>query len=78
MEPVKPLGADALYRSCDPDEFAFEITAELEGLQEMLGRDRAVEAIQFGIGTGLDGCNVFVLGSAGTGRPDSASAAWGL
>ncbi|MBI4182498.1 MAG: AAA family ATPase [Proteobacteria bacterium] len=68
MEPAKPLAADALYRRCDPDELSFETTAELEDLTEMLGQDRAVEAIRFGASADLDGFNLFVLGPSGTGK----------
>jgi hypothetical protein len=68
MQAGKPLPSEALYRACDARAFSFETTAELEDLTEILGQDRAVEAIQFGIGLGRDGYNLFVLGAPGTGR----------
>ena len=63
-----PLSPDILYHRCDPDGFAFETTAELVDFTNMLGQDRAVEAIQFGVAVEHDGYNLFVLGPPGTGR----------
>lgn len=68
MQAGKPLPSEALYRACDVRAFSFETTAELEDLTGILGQERAVEAIQFGIGLGRDGYNLFVLGAPGTGR----------
>jgi lon-related putative ATP-dependent protease len=63
-----PLPPDTLYRHCDPNQFSFETTAEIEAFEEMLGQDRAVEAIRFGAVVEHEGYNLFVLGSPGTGR----------
>lgn len=63
-----PLSADRLRRSCDPDRFAFQTTADLEELVEFVGQDRATEAIGFGLGIKRDGYNIFLLGLPGTGR----------
>jgi lon-related putative ATP-dependent protease len=59
---------DRLRTPCDPKQFAFKNTAELEDLTEMVGQDRAVEAVEFGIEMDHPGYNLFVLGPAGTGR----------
>jgi len=68
MEGVKPLDAKALCQRCDPDQFAFETTAELEDLTEIIGQPRAVEAVRFGVGIEQEGYNIFALGPAGTGK----------
>ena len=68
MASCTPLSPDALYHRCDPDSFTFETTAELEDFGNMLGQDRAVEAIRFGVAVEHDGYNLFVLGPPGTGR----------
>jgi lon-related putative ATP-dependent protease len=68
MGPVKPLEATALYQRCDPTQFKFETTAELENLTDMIGQTRAVEAVRFGIGIRRDGFNLFALGPEGTGK----------
>jgi lon-related putative ATP-dependent protease len=64
----RPLAARQLRRRCDPAQFDFETTAGLEDLNEVLGQDRAVEAIRFGIGIQREGYNLFALGPSGTGK----------
>ena len=65
---IQPLKAEMLCRGCDPGQFSFETTAELEDLTEIIGQARAVEAVQFGIGILQDGYNLFCLGPAGVGK----------
>ena len=65
---IDPLKAHELYHACSPDELAFSTTAELEDLTETFGQDRALEAIDFGVGIKHDGYNLFVLGSTGIGK----------
>ncbi len=65
---LKPLEPEMLYRYCDSALFAFETTAELDDLAEIVGQARAVGAIQFGVGIRHDGYNIFVLGPTGSGR----------
>ena len=68
MKTGQPLSADALYWHCNPDQFSFQTTDELPDFEGMLGQDRAVEAIHFGIDPATKGYNLFVLGPSGTGR----------
>jgi lon-related putative ATP-dependent protease len=68
MAPVQPLRADQLCRTCDGSQFDFETTAELEDLDEIIGQERAVGAVQFGIGIRREGYNLFALGPSGTGK----------
>lgn len=68
MAPVQPLEVDALCLKCDPTQFSFKSTAELENLEEIIGQERAVEAIEFGIGIRRQGFNLFALGPNGTGK----------
>ncbi len=68
MENIKELDTEALYQCCDPEQFEFETTADLEDLTEVVGQSRAVEALQFGIGIQRDGYNIFALGPVGTGK----------
>lgn len=58
---------EQLTRSFD-GHFDFKTTAELEPLNGVLGQERAVEALQFGISMQRPGYNVFVMGESGTGR----------
>ena len=53
---------------CDPDEFDFECTSELSPLKETIGQDRALRAIEFGVGMKSHGYNIYALGPGGTGR----------
>ncbi len=62
------LSPDALAWQCDPAQFEFTSTAELPPLEGTIGQDRALTAIEFGLGIRDGGFNVFVLGEPGTGR----------
>jgi len=68
MARVEPLKPEALSTRCDPAQFDFKTTAELDDLTEVLGQARAIEALQFGIGIRREGYNLFVLGAPGTGK----------
>ncbi|MGH2536333.1 MAG: Lon protease family protein [Candidatus Promineifilaceae bacterium] len=68
MTSVAALDAEALYTECDPAQFDFQTTAELEPLSEVIGQERAMEAIEFGIGIQQDGFNLFALGPNGAGK----------
>ncbi|MGB3716785.1 MAG: ATP-binding protein [Candidatus Promineifilaceae bacterium] len=73
MTTVTPLTVEALCQLCDPEQFSFETTAELDDLKEVIGQDRAVDAINFGIGIRQEGYNLFALGPHGTGKFTSVS-----
>ncbi|MDA0367737.1 MAG: ATP-binding protein [Proteobacteria bacterium] len=66
--PVTPLPADKLRLRCDLSSLTFETTADLKSDEDVLGQDRAFEAIEFGIGIDHRGYNIFVLGPTGAGR----------
>jgi lon-related putative ATP-dependent protease len=68
MPIIEPLPFASLYRSCDPQQFTFQTTAELEGPTEPVGQTRAVEATNFGLSMHRDGYNLFVLGPPGLGK----------
>lgn len=46
----------------------FDNTAQLEPLEEIIGQDRAMAAIEVGLGIAQDGYNIFVAGLTGTGK----------
>ncbi|MFH0784193.1 MAG: AAA family ATPase [Pseudomonadota bacterium] len=62
------LSAQELRGRCDSDQFLFKSTAELAPLNEVIGQERAVSAIQFGLGMKGPGYNIFVTGEEGTGK----------
>jgi hypothetical protein len=70
-EAKEPLAPDLLYRRCDLTRFGFTTTAELQDLPEFVGQDRALEAVQFGVGIRQHGFNLFLLGPSGTGKHTS-------
>ena len=53
---------------CDPAMFKFKDTSEIEPLDEVIGQQRAVQAIQFGLDIQSSGYNIFVTGQEGTGK----------
>ncbi|MCA9873614.1 MAG: AAA family ATPase [Anaerolineales bacterium] len=57
-----PLPTESLRRPCNPEQFQFTTTADLPDLDDIIGQERAVEAIRFGIGIQHDGFNLFALG----------------
>lgn len=65
---VAPLKPAELCRRCNPEQFEFDTTADLEALTGFIGQPRAVDAVRFGIGIRRKGYNLFALGPAGTGK----------
>jgi lon-related putative ATP-dependent protease len=59
---------ERLRASCDPASLPFESTEDLTPLTDFIGQDRAVRALQFGLGLQKPGYNIFVTGMTGTGR----------
>ncbi len=57
-----------LRHVCDPAEFPFQTTAELAPSDEVIGQERAVKAIEFGLSITNHGYNIFVSGIPGTGK----------
>ena len=68
MTTQRPLQPEQLYQSCDPGQFDFQTTADLQDLTEIVGQVRAMDALRFGAGIRHEGYNLFVLGPAGIGK----------
>ncbi len=64
----KALSPDLLCTCTDPAIFTFKTTADLEPLDEIIGQNRAVEAVCFAVGMTGDGYNLFALGPEGIGK----------
>ncbi len=62
------LSPQNLRRTCDPDFLQCRSTKDLVPLQEIIGQERAVRALKFGLGIKDKGFNVYVAGYPGTGR----------
>ena len=64
----KALTPEQLYTVCDLGPSEFATTEELPAFDGILGQERAIEAIQFGVGIKQEGYNLFVLGPSGVGK----------
>ena len=53
---------------CDPERLRFESTDDLPVMEEIIGQERALEAIRLGLDIDGFGYNIFVTGLVGTGR----------
>ena len=60
--------AQRLTCVCDLDGLGFETTAEVTPLEGTIGQERAISALEMGLGIDAPGFNIFVSGAAGTGR----------
>src|SRR3970040_1041019 len=69
MAKVKPLPPGELTWKCHPDTFSFSNTRELlEPKPGVIGQDRAIKSIDFGLGLSDHGYNIYILGESGTGK----------
>ena len=59
---------DRLRRRQDPETFDFKSTENLPPLAEVIGQERAMRAVSFGIGIESPGYHMYALGTSGTGK----------
>lgn len=62
------LQVSDLYHHCTPEQWTFSSTADLKATNEVIGQQRALNAIEFGSHIDADGYNLFVMGPAGVGK----------
>ena len=62
------LPVPQLRRRTDALALGFSSTDDIKGLDGLMGQDRAVRAVAFGLSVPSKGYNLFVVGSPGTGR----------
>jgi lon-related putative ATP-dependent protease len=65
---VNELSAEKLRRECDSKLVGCETTQQLAPIQEIIGQERAVKALRFGLEIRERGFNIYVAGFPGTGR----------
>ena len=65
---MQSLTTELLYTSCDPDQFAFEDTNQLEAVDVVINQPRALDSVRFGLRMRSDGYNIFALGPSGMGK----------
>ncbi len=69
-----PLSVKYLYKYCDPQLLKFESAYELPVLKGVIGQERALESIDFGLELESTGFNIFLLGEKGTGKTSTIKA----
>ncbi len=60
--------AEMLTWRCDMSLLPFTCTADMTPLEDFIGQERAIRAIEFGLGVNKPGFNIFVTGLTGTGK----------
>ena len=59
---------EQLKKRCELSEFNFNTTKEIKTHKDIIGQDRAMKALNFGVSIKRKGYNIFVTGITGTGR----------
>ena len=68
MSGTKPLPPEEYRWSCDESLLGFETTEEITPLAGIIGQERALKSMNFGLGLSNNGYNIYVLGEGGTGK----------
>jgi len=63
-----PLKIAQLYQPCDPKNFSFKSTAELEALEQPIGQENALDAVDFAANIQQSGYNLYAMGPSGSGK----------
>ena len=66
--PVQELPAEEADLTIDLNALDFATTADLEPLDEIIGQNRAMSALEIGLGIKERGYNIFVAGLTGSGK----------
>ena len=62
------IPAESLRWNCDPSLLPFACTSDMVPLEDFIGQERAMRAIEFGLAVQKPGFNIFVTGLTGTGK----------
>ncbi|MDD2401402.1 MAG: ATP-binding protein [Clostridia bacterium] len=62
------LNSEELCATYDCSTFTFQSTAEVSPLEGIIGQERAVSSLEFGLKINKQGYNIFIVGMTGTGR----------
>jgi len=65
---IDSLHYSQLYHACDTSLFSFKTTKELKILEQPIGQESALKAVDFGTDIEQDGYNLFAMGSSGSGK----------
>lgn len=53
---------------CNRDMFHFETTQDLESVNDGIGQERGIKALQFGLQVDVKGYNIYIEGPSGVGK----------
>ncbi|MGD0487895.1 MAG: ATP-binding protein [Syntrophorhabdales bacterium] len=62
------LGPDDLYKTCDPEQLTFATTDDVATQIGIIGQEKALRSLDFGLDINAKGFNIFALGETGTGK----------
>ena len=68
MRRKNELNYNQLKITCDPKNFNFNTTDELEPISTGIGQERGIKALEFGLNVDINGYNVYVEGPYGVGK----------
>src|SRR5690606_19513427 len=65
---ISPLPPEKLRRMTDPTTFRFADTTQIEPSRELIGQQRAVDSLDFGLRIQIEGYNIYMSGESGEGK----------
>ena len=68
MKEKNELNYKDLKMICNPEMFHFETTKELEPINDGIGQERGIKALEFGINVDIKGYNLYIEGPSGVGK----------
>lgn len=68
MKKTNELSYKDLKMVCNPDQFDFETTEELDPIDTGIGQDRGIRALEFGLNVDVKGYNLYIEGPSGVGK----------
>ena len=68
MKEKNELSYRDLKMICDQNMFDFETTKELEPINDGIGQERGIKALEFGIDVNIKGYNLYIEGPSGVGK----------
>ncbi len=68
MNNKKELSYKDLKMVCNRDMFHFETTGDLESVNDGIGQERGIKALQFGLQVDVKGYNIYIEGPSGVGK----------
>jgi len=68
MKNKNELNYKELKMTCNPNVFNFETTGDLDTIEEGIGQERGIKALEFGLQVDVKGYNLYIEGPSGVGK----------